>query len=59
MEICLESIFRDAIPYVVDTVVYTAYDAGRRFVNNYEKRRDVGITPSPTVKRSIQETTRY
>ena len=55
MEICIESIFRDAIPYVVDTVVYTAYDAGRRFINNYDKRRDVGFTPWPSIKDSFQE----
>ena len=59
MEICIESIFRDAIPYVVDTVVYTAYDAGRRFINKYDKRRDVGFTPWPSVKGSFQETKRY
>lgn len=56
---CVSEFVKDAIPYVVDTAVYTAIEVGQKFVANYDKRRDVGFTPWPSITGSFDETKRY
>lgn len=59
MGFSIENMVTVAVPIVVDAAIHTIKDAGARFVHNYDKRRDVGFTPWPSVKGSFKETTRY
>ena len=49
-------VLKDAMPVIIDTVVYGVCDIGKRFVNNYDKRRDVDFTPTQSIKGSFVET---
>ena len=52
-------VLKDAMPVIIDTVVYGVCDIGKRFVNNYDKRRDVDFTPTQSIKGSFVETKNY